>query len=209
MARSAPYAVLKANPKEGEPLGKVKKRALLLVNPVKRRGGRSDRRRCRAAAHTGGLDITIEPFDASAGNRLRHRHQAARKRVDLIIPCGGDGTMPPARWRSRNAALPRGIVPLGTANDLARTLGIPMDLSQAADVILAGNTRTIVLGTVNGYALINVASIMGFPPILRRSLHPTLKRRFGRFGYALAAAKVLEGAAFHGNHPREGPGRSR
>jgi YegS/Rv2252/BmrU family lipid kinase len=79
---------------------------------------------------------------------------------------------------------------MGTANDLARTLGIPMDLGQAAEVILGGNTRKIDLGSVNGYAFFNVASI-GLSADLAQGLHPKLKKRFGRFGYALAAAKVL------------------
>jgi diacylglycerol kinase family enzyme len=58
------------------------------------------------------------------------------------------------------------------------------------DVILAGHTRKIDLGSVNGYAFFNVASI-GISADLATGLDPQLKKRFGRFGYALAAAKVL------------------
>jgi YegS/Rv2252/BmrU family lipid kinase len=113
-----------------------------------------------------------------------------RESADLIILCGGDGTIASGALAVEECGLPLGIIPLGTANDLARTLGIPMDLVEAADVILAGNTRKIDLGTVNGYAFFNVASI-GLSADLAQGLDPQLKKRFGRFGYALAAAKVL------------------
>jgi diacylglycerol kinase family enzyme len=83
-----------------------------------------------------------------------------------------------------------GIIPMGTANDLARTLDIPMDLLQAADVIVRGRLRQIDIGTVNGNAFFNVASI-GLSTELAKGLDPTLKKRFGRLGYALAAVKVL------------------
>ena len=68
---------------------------------------------------------------------------------------------------------------MGTANDLARTLGIPDDLDAAADVILAGHRRRIDLGTVNGEPFFNVASI-GLATELARELSSDLKRRWGR-----------------------------
>ena len=82
------------------------------------------------------------------------------------------------------------MLPLGTANDLARTLGIPEDLEAAADVIAEGALRTIDVGSVNGHPFFNVASI-GLSVDLARSLTPELKRRWGRAGYALAAMRVL------------------
>ena len=83
-----------------------------------------------------------------------------------------------------------GILPMGTANDLARTLHIPDDLEAAADVILAGRRRRIDLGTVNGQPFFNVASI-GLSAELARQLSGDLKRRWGRAGYALAAFRAL------------------
>jgi diacylglycerol kinase (ATP) len=63
-------------------------------------------------------------------------------------------------------------------------------LLQAADVILSGQTRRIDLGSVNGHAFFNVASI-GLSADLAQGLEPETKKRFGRLGYALAAARVL------------------
>jgi YegS/Rv2252/BmrU family lipid kinase len=114
--------------------------------------------------------------------------------ADLVIVCGGDGSVSSAAIAAMESGLPMGIIPMGTANDLARTLDIPTDLLQAADVIVRGETRLIDVGTVNGHAFINVASI-GLSSELAQGLDPALKKRFGRLGYALAALRVLTRAA--------------
>ncbi|RUZ19869.1 lipid kinase, partial [Mesorhizobium sp. M7A.F.Ca.CA.001.09.1.1] len=120
-----------------------------------------------------------------------------RQTADLVVVCGGDGSLSAAAMAVVESRLPMGIIPMGTANDLARTLDIPMDLLQAADVIVRGRLRQIDIGTVNGNAFFNVASI-GLSTELAKGLDPTLKKRFGRLGYALAAVKVLTRATrFH------------
>lgn len=166
---------------------KVKKRALLLVNPKARRGGETIDA-VVGRLHRGGLDVTIEPFEALP--EIARDIVRLRESADLIVLCGGDGTIASGALAVVECGLPLGIMPMGTANDLARTLGIPMDLDQAADIVLAGNTRRIDLGSVNGYAFFNVASI-GLSADLAQGLHARLKKRFGRLGYALAAARVL------------------
>ncbi|TIP77033.1 MAG: lipid kinase, partial [Mesorhizobium sp.] len=77
-------------------------------------------------------------------------------RADLVIVCGGDGSVSSAAVAAMESRLPMGIIPTGTANDLARTLEIPLDLLKAADVIVEGGRRLIDVGTVNGHAFFNV-----------------------------------------------------
>lgn len=172
----------------------IRKRALLLRNPKARRGQESiDPILQRLAA--GGLDVTVETFEALpeiARDIVRLRHIA-----DLVIVCGGDGSVSSAALAAMESGLPLGIMPMGTANDLARTLDIPMDLLAAADVIVRGATRLVDVGTVNGHAFFNVASI-GLSSELAQSLDPALKKRFGRLGYAVAALKVLTRASHFG-----------
>lgn len=163
------------------------KRALLLRNPKARRG-REPIEPILQRLDAAGFTVTVETFEALpeiARDIVRLRHSA-----DLVVVCGGDGSISSAALAVMESGLPLGIIPLGTANDLARTLHIPMDLRAAADVIVRGETRLIDVGTVNGYAFFNVASI-GLSSELAQGLDPELKKRFGRLGYALAALKVL------------------
>ena len=120
-----------------------------------------------------------------------------RGRVDAVVVAGGDGTLNAAAPGLMAAELPFGIVPLGTANDLARTLAIPSDPVAAAEVILQGRRRALDLGDVNGRPFFNVASI-GLSAQLARTLTRNEKQRWGRLGYATAGARVLARARpFH------------
>lgn len=110
--------------------------------------------------------------------------------VDCVIVGGGDGTLNCTARALVEASLPLGILPLGTANDLAKTLGIPTDLAAAAQIIVDGATRNIDVGEVNGHLFFNVASI-GFSAELARGLTAEAKKRWGTLGYALAGAKLL------------------
>ncbi|WP_265094641.1 diacylglycerol kinase family protein, partial [Enterobacter hormaechei] len=102
--------------------------------------------------------------------------------VDAIVVGGGDGSINAVLEGALAARLPLGILPLGTANDLARTLGIPPDPVAAAGIIQAGYLRQIDLGRVNGHLFANVASL-GLSVELTRRLTGALKRRWGRLGY--------------------------
>ncbi|MDB5614943.1 MAG: hypothetical protein JWQ22_2596 [Devosia sp.] len=164
-----------------------RRRALMLINPNARRGSDSlDPVISRLEA--GGIDVQVERFQTPgevSADIERRRHEA-----DLVIVCGGDGTINSAAKGIMATGLPMGIMPMGTANDLARTLDIPDNLLAAADIILAGKTRQIDLGEVNGHPFFNVAS-MGLGASLANSLSREAKRRWGKLGYAFAAAKVL------------------
>jgi YegS/Rv2252/BmrU family lipid kinase len=162
-------------------------RALLIVNTKSRSGDEV----CEAAFK--GLEGRgIETIYRNCGRReevmaLIDEHGSA---VDMIVVAGGDGTLNAAAPGVMKAQKPLGIIPAGTANDLARTLGIPTDLEGALDVIVQGHIRAIDIGSVNDELYFNVASI-GMSAELALELTPELKRRFGRLGYALAAMRVL------------------
>ena len=174
---------------------------MLLLNPKARRGQELIAPIVERL-EAGRLSVTVETFEALpeiARDIVRLRHMA-----DLVVVCGGDGSVSSAAMAVMESGLPMGIIPMGTANDLARTLNIPMDLLQAADVIARGRTRLIDVGTVNGHAFFNVASI-GLSTELAQGLDPALKKRFGRLGYALAAMKVLTRAVrFHAKITEKG-----
>ena len=106
---------------------------------------------------------------------------------------GGDGTLNAAIPGLLKAGLPFGIMPLGTANDLARSLGIPFELDAAAQVIATAAPRPVDLGEVNGHPYFNVASI-GFSADLAAELKAEAKQRWGKLGYGVAALGLLRRA---------------
>jgi YegS/Rv2252/BmrU family lipid kinase len=167
------------------------RRAVLLRNPKSRRGSEPIEPVLQRLEQ-GGIDVTIETFEALP--EIARDIVRLRDRADLVIVCGGDGSVSSAALAAMESGLPLGIIPMGTANDLARTLDLPMDLVAAAGIIARGETRPIDVGTVNGHAFFNVASI-GLSSELAQGLDPALKKRFGRLGYALAAMRVLTRAS--------------
>jgi diacylglycerol kinase (ATP) len=165
-------------------------RALMLVNPNARRG-REAIEPVVERLRRGGMAVSVERFE-TPGEVSRDIVRRGGE-ADLVVVCGGDGTINSAALGVLETGLPMGIIPLGTANDLARTLDIPDDPLAAADIILRGKSKRIDLGTVNGHPFFNVASI-GLGADLAHSLDPETKKRWGRLGYALAALKVVTAA---------------
>jgi diacylglycerol kinase (ATP) len=158
----------------------------MLVNPNARRGELALAVVPRLAEL--GVDVLVERFASPAevsADIVRRAPEA-----DLVIVCGGDGTVASAANGALDTGLPLGILPLGTANDLARTLGLPLEIDAAAEVIARGRTRRVDVGLVNGKAFFNVASI-GLSAELARRLSGADKRRFGRLAYAARALEVL------------------
>ncbi|MCW8085141.1 lipid kinase [Sabulicella glaciei] len=162
-------------------------RALLLVN-AKSRSGADAAEDAETALREAGLQVTRG--ECGDGEKLREAIRAAASTVDMVVLGGGDGTMNAAAPALREAGLPLGILPLGTANDLARTLAIPLDIPGAVGVIAAGQARPVDLGEVNGQLFFNVASI-GLSVAVARELSGAVKQRWGRLGYAIATARAV------------------
>ncbi len=161
------------------------RRAVLLVNPGARRGAEG-LEGVIARLRAGGMIVEEAELD---GPEALARSLVTGD-LDCAVVCGGDGSICRAAPGFLASGVTLGILPMGTANDLARTLGIPDDLEVAADVILAGHRRRIDVGSVNDKPFFNVASI-GLSTELARELSPELKRRWGRLGYAVAAFRAL------------------
>ena len=179
-------------------------RALLLVNPGARRaeeGHEAVARRLEAL----GLDVVLELAggpEEVPGQVLRHRGE-----VDRVIVAGGDGTLHLALQGLVEATLPLGVIPLGTANNLARTLGIPADPLEACEIVAHGHRRPIDLGWVNGRHFFTTASI-GLSVRITEALSAESKRRWGPLAYALTALRVARRShPFHARIRWEGGSR--
>jgi YegS/Rv2252/BmrU family lipid kinase len=165
----------------------MRTRALVLINHCAR-GGKNDLTPALERLTEAGTKLVHERLEqpAHVGEIIKRQ----RERVDLVIIGGGDGTMSAAADALVEAQLPLGIIPLGTANDLARTLSIPADPVAAADVIIAGRQRRIDLGLVNGKHFFNVAT-MGLGVGVTRRLTHERKRRWGVLAYLFAGIELL------------------
>ena len=164
-----------------------RKRFLLLSNPHSRRGA-SAVAPATEALNAAGIDVI--PLAAKKASDISALVAENAAKADGVIVAGGDGTMNAVAGALVDTGLTLGVLPSGTANDLARTLAIPEDPRKAADIIASGHTRRIDLGSVNGHYFFNVASI-GLAADLAGKLTKQSKKRFGRLSYAVAALKVL------------------
>lgn len=162
-------------------------RALLLVNRHARQG---DKGVSEAIDQLKSLDFEILEEAIENPQHLPEVIRHYQHQVDLVIIGGGDGTLNAAVDALVETQLPLGILPLGTANDLARTLEIPNSLPEACKIIARGKIRRIDLGWVNGKHFFNVASL-GLSVQITKRLTKEAKRRWGIFAYAITALKVI------------------
>ncbi len=165
----------------------MNQRALLLVNRHSRRGHQT-LSQVIDQLQTLGFELFEE--STKEPQELSDIIRSYRHRVDSVIIGGGDGTLNAAIEGLVDTQLPLGILPLGTANDLARTLQIPQSIAQACQIIATGHSRRIDLGRVNHKHFFNVASL-GLSVQITRQLDKHLKRRWGVLAYAVTAIKVV------------------
>ena len=105
--------------------------------------------------------------------------------ADRIVIGGGDGTLSKALPALLRLKKPLAVLPLGTANDFARTLGLPDDPLKAAEIALGGREHKIDVGLANGRPYLNVASVGGASEVIKRQ-SKTLKQTWRVFAYAIS-----------------------
>lgn len=108
---------------------------------------------------------------------------------DLVVVGGGDGTVSCAAGRAAGTEVTLGVLPLGTANDFARTLELPTDLAAACDTLAHGKVVDLDLGRADGQPYLNVASA-GLSVGVTEALTPGLKRRLGPLAYPVATLRA-------------------
>lgn len=111
---------------------------------------------------------------------------------DLIVVGGGDGTISSAMPALVRQHATLGVLPLGTANDLARTLQIPVHLAAACEVIAHGKLVDVDLGTAGERHFLNVASL-GLSVAVAQGLSSRLKRTLGPTAYPIALLRSFRG----------------
>ena len=108
----------------------------------------------------------------------------------LLILGGGDGSVSSVVDFLADHHVVLGLLPLGTANDFARTLGIPSDIEGACQTIAAGKMVDVDLGLAGDNYYVNVASV-GLGVEATRALSPWMKKSVGPLAYPAAAIKAF------------------
>lgn len=112
-----------------------------------------------------GVDAAVHlARDGSAISRLAK--QAVNQGATIVCAGGGDGTISAVASHLVGTGIALGVIPMGTLNHFAKDMGVPLDIPEAIDCIIAGYTAQVDTGMVNGHTFINNASIGLYPKLV-------------------------------------------
>ncbi len=178
------------------------RRAAVVVNPTKVSDPEELRESLTSTmAEAGwGSPLWLETTAEDPGYGMTE--QALREGVNLVLACGGDGTVRAVLTELAGSGTPLGILPAGTGNLLARNLGLPLaDLRAAVEIALSGVDRPIDVGRIapaNRDGRTERFAIMagvGFDAAMMRDAPELLKARVGWAAYLVSAARNLRGSS--------------
>ena len=161
---------------------------LLIVNPASRRGGKLERRAVQAFEKAGVPYAVLRTQTAGHGAQLAATHGAE---YDAVFTLGGDGTAIEVIGALAHSGPPVGILPGGTANVVARTLGTPARIGRAVKALLEGDEARIDLGVLSTGHRFMIGMGVGLDATMIAGAPGPLKRRFGFFAYVVAALKAF------------------
>jgi diacylglycerol kinase (ATP) len=125
----------------------------------------------------------------------RLAREAARKGFELIVAAGGDGTLNEVVNGVVSAAdhVRIGLLPLGTGNDFARSLGLPTDIEACIEILRAGRTRASDVVRVTSDRVRHFVNVSagGFSGVVNEKMTPQLKKQWGPLAYVRGAAAAL------------------
>ena len=166
--------------------------AALIYNP--QAGRRRDRRKRELSRATHlleayGTACSLVPTTGPGSATELARHETAAGR-DLIIVCGGDGTVNEVVNGMAGSQVPMALLPAGTGNVLAKELGLPWDIQLAAEYIPRGTVRRIALGRAGERYFICMAGV-GADAAIVRHLNAGAKTRLGMLSFWLEGFRQL------------------
>lgn len=167
-------------------VGRVLRRALLVVNPASRRGRRACPRAVRAL-EAAGVSCTVLATERPGHARILAIEHAATH--DVVCAVGGDGTIMEIVSALAPDGPPVAIIPAGTGNLLARALGVPLSPARAARGILSSVEARIDLGRLADGTRIAIGAGVGIDAAMIATTSSTWKRRIGVIAYVVTGAR--------------------
>ena len=170
--------------------------AKVILNPYSNRWNSQKRwPEAEAALKSAGVNFELVVSERK-GHIPELAAQAVREKFSPIIVAGGDGSigdalngLMQAAGPGKETVGPLGIMPTGSANDLAFNVGLPTDLNAAAKVIAAGKTKAMDIGRLNGKYFIN-NSACGLEPYVTIK-HEKIHWIKGMARYLVAAVQAI------------------
>ena len=162
------------------------RQAILIVNAKSRRGQDAYDEVC-AKLTAAGVDL-IDSIPVKNPEDMDQAVIDAIDRAPMVIVGGGDGSLSSNVDHFVGKDTVFAVLPLGTANSFAKTLGIGDDLDAAVEVIAKGRRKRIDLGRINEDYFANAAAL-GLSPLIADTVPHNLKRYLGMFGYLIWAAR--------------------
>ncbi len=160
------------------------KKVFVVLNPTAGNANQNDVIKSSFESHFVVPQWSYEIYETTGKEDLPSICRDACKRgFSLVVAAGGDGTVVGVANGLVNSSVPLGLVPLGTGNDLARVLSIPLEVEKALD-LLVGDYDVIAVDALkvrNRCYFSNVSA--GFTPEMMKDTPSTQKKRFGRIAY--------------------------
>lgn len=173
----------------GENGGTVRfNRVLLIVNPASRRGGRVLAKAEGAFAKAG---VTADVVMTEAPGHAAQLAARLGASYDAVFTLGGDGTAIEVIGALAHAGPPVGILPGGTGNVVARTLGTPASIGRAVASLLDGDEARIDLGLLSTGQRFAIGMGVGLDATMIAHAPGALKRRIGFFAYVVGALRAF------------------
>jgi YegS/Rv2252/BmrU family lipid kinase len=162
--------------------------AAVVVNTASRRGSLAYDEVLRRLEQAGVAVVAAHRVESGAA-LAETLDRVIADEPDLLVVGGGDGSVGCAAARVAGTGTTLGVLPLGTANDFARTLGLPSDVSSACATLAGGDVVDVDLGRLDGRCFLNVASV-GLSVGVTEALSPRMKRWLGPLAYPVATLRA-------------------
>ena len=151
---------------------------LIVLNPRSGRGGGRGGVEAEVVRACGAAGLEVEIAHARGGSPEDAAREGLERGFGRIVAAGGDGTICAVASVLAGTDRVMGVLPMGTFNYFARSLGLPQELGGAVEVLRSGTPRPVSVASVNGRAFLNNASLGAYAAILET--REDVYRRWGR-----------------------------